>query len=65
MAKLEVTPRVWPQFASKPSAPPSGTVEIYARSDGKVYRQTPDGTETELGGGTSSSGSAARSFFLA
>lgn len=61
MAKLEPTPRLWTQFAAKPSAPPAGTIEIYAKDDGQVYKQLPDGTESTLGGG----GSAARSFFLA
>jgi len=32
-------------------APATGKVKIYAKTDGKVYRKIPDGTETELGGG--------------
>ncbi len=32
--------------------PPAGTVAVYAKDDGKVYRRTDDGTVTELGGGS-------------
>ncbi|NJN65460.1 MAG: hypothetical protein HC884_01485 [Chloroflexaceae bacterium] len=37
--------------------PPAGTVAVYARDDGKVYRRTDDGTVTELGGGSGSGSS--------
>lgn len=61
MGKLEPTPRYWTRFTTKPSAPPSGTIAVYARDDDKVYKQLSDGTETEMGAG---GGSAARAFFL-
>jgi len=36
---------------SAPSTPASGTVVVYPKSDGKVYRKDDTGAETELGGG--------------
>jgi len=36
---------------SAPSTPASGTVVIYPKSDGKVYRKDDTGAEVELGGG--------------
>lgn len=42
-----------PEIAS-PSTPASGTVKVYAKSDGKVYRMDDAGTEAELGGSGSS-----------
>jgi len=37
------------QIAS-PVAPAASRVRFYAKSDGKFYRKTPDGTEVEIGG---------------
>ncbi len=43
---------------ASPATPPSGTVYVYAKADGKVYRKDDTGTETELGGGGTASLSA-------
>lgn len=39
-----------------PSTPAAGKVRIYAKSDGKVYRKDDAGTEAELGGGSTPTG---------
>lgn len=36
---------------SAPATPASGTVHLYAKSDGKVYRKDDAGVESEVGGG--------------
>jgi hypothetical protein len=42
------------EHASAPSTAASGTVRVYAKADGKVYRKDDAGTEAELGGSGSS-----------
>lgn len=44
---------IFPGIAS-PSTPAAGTVKVYAKSDGKIYRKDDAGTEAELGGGAGS-----------
>ncbi|MFT4922857.1 MAG: hypothetical protein ACI8XM_002076, partial [Haloarculaceae archaeon] len=41
---------------STPSAPPSGYIDIYAKTDGNFYKLQSDGTESQLGGGGLSAG---------
>jgi hypothetical protein len=41
---------------STPSAPPSGYIDIYAKTDGNFYKLESDGTESQLGGGGLSAG---------
>lgn len=65
MAREHLTGIDLPQLAAKPAAPAAGKIRVYARNDGKSYKQLPDGTETELGAGGGGGGSAARSFFFA
>lgn len=50
MAKRYLTPVIFSEQTA-PSTPPSGTVVIYAKADGKMYRKDDAGVETELGGG--------------
>ncbi len=35
--------------ATTPRTPPVGWVRLYPKTDGKLYRLTSDGTETEIG----------------
>lgn len=49
------------QRSSAPVTPPSGQTALYAKSDGKLYRRTHDGTETEIGAGAG--GTAASTTF--
>lgn len=44
----------FPMEIVKPAAPSSGYVSIYAKNDGNFYKQTSDGTETQLSTGSSS-----------
>jgi hypothetical protein len=41
---------------STPSPPPSGYIDIYAKTDGNFYKLQSDGTESQLGGGGLSAG---------
>lgn len=38
-------------YISTPATPAAGALKLYAKSDGKVYKRTPDGTEAEIGTG--------------
>lgn len=39
--------------AAAPAAPPAGTIALYAKTDGKLYRQDETGLEQQAGGGPS------------
>jgi hypothetical protein len=41
----------WPEQSSSPGSPASGKMKLYFKTDEKLYKKNPGGTETEIGAG--------------
>jgi microcystin-dependent protein len=55
MSAAKITPQaLFTEEASAPSSPAAGYLAIYAKNDGKLYKKTSAGAESEVGGTASS-----------
>lgn len=49
-------PLDWTEQGSSPSTPSAGTVKVYAKDDGKLYKLASDGIEQQIGAGAGGQG---------